>query len=169
MEYKCKNCGTIFASYNPRPKFCSLACKNQDQTADIDIERLRVLYIGGKSQTEIAKILRVSQKAIYGAMKRNGIKTRKAAKRDQWGSKNHMWKGDDASIVAFHKRLYSRYGKPTICGVCGTTKAKNYDYANLSGKYEDIEDYLPMCRSCHWKFDSKHLNFQGGKKNARET
>ena len=43
-----------------------------------------------------------------------------------------------------------------------TTEAKHYDYANLTGHYEDIDDYKPMCRSCHWRYDKKHLNFQVG-------
>ncbi len=166
MKYNCLQCGKPFRSYNKSPKYCSIDCKAEYTSPDIDIKRLRVLYLGGKTQQEIADEFGVSQKSIFKAMKRHGIKTRVAAKRNQWGENNHSWKGDDASYQALHRRLYSRYGKPRICGVCGTTKAKNYDYANLTGKYEDIEDYLPMCRSCHWKFDSTHLNFQGGKKNA---
>ena len=161
-KHICQQCNEGFKSYSPTPKYCSLKCKGDAQAPEIDIERLRVLYIGGKTQDEIARVFGVSQKSIFKAMRRHGIKTRPATKRNQWGENNHMWKGDDASKYAFHRRLYSRYGKPRICGVCGAIKAKHYDYANLTGKYEDIEDYLPMCRSCHWKFDSKHLNFQGG-------
>ena len=167
MDYKCIQCGASFRSYNPNPKFCSLFCKGESQAPILDIERLRVLYLGGKTQNEIAAFFEVSQKSIFKAMRRHGIKSRRAVKRDQFGEKNHQWKGGEASKYAFHRRLYSRYGKPRICGVCGTTKSKHYDYANLTGNYQDIEDYLPMCRSCHWKFDSKHLNFQGGAKSPK--
>lgn len=166
-EYVCQECGTDFRSYNPSPKFCSRECKSQSQTADVDLQKIRVLYSGGKTQAEIAGALGVTQKVIFAAMRRAGIKPRKAAKRNQWGKNNHAWKGDEASIYAFHRRLYSRFGKPTKCGVCGTTKAEHYDYANLTGRYEDIEDYLPMCRSCHWRYDDKHLNFRG-KEDARD-
>jgi len=159
-------CGQEFRSYNPNPSFCSLFCKAEHTAPTIDIERLRVLYLGGKTQIEIGEIFGVSQKSVFKAMKRHGIKARRAAKRNQNGSNNDNWKGDDAGYKAFHRRLYSRYGKPRICGVCGTITANAYDYANLTGNYEDIEDYLPMCRSCHWKFDSTHLNLQGGNKNA---
>ena len=87
-----------------------------------------------------------------------------------------MWKGDDASKQAFHRRLYSRFGKPVKCTVCGTTdKLKSYDYANLSGEYGDLNDYSAMCRTCHWKYDNKILNIKhmkeklaGGKTHARE-
>jgi predicted DNA-binding protein (UPF0251 family) len=160
MEYICRQCGTSFKSYNPSPKYCSRSCKDASQTTDVDIERLRVLYIGGKSQNEIAAAFGVTQKVIHNAMKRSGVKARRAIKRNQLGDNNHMWKGEDASNIAFHRRLYSRYGKPVICGSCGTTSAKQYDYANLTGRYEDIEDYLPMCRSCHSKFDNKIQNIK---------
>lgn len=164
MNYTCNQCGESFTSYNKNPQFCSHECKVESQCAPVDIERIRILYAAGKTQQEIAASLGVSQKAVFGAMRRHGIKARVAAKRDQWGSANHMWKGDGASKCALHRRLYSRYGKPKKCEVCGTESAKNYDYANLSGEYEALSDYIPMCRSCHWKFDRKHLNFQGGEK-----
>lgn len=158
MEYTCKQCRKEFSSYNPNPKFCSLFCKAEYHAPDIDIEVLRVLYLGGKTQTEIALLLEVSQKSIFKAMKRHGIKARKAFKRNQYGENNDSWKGENAGKQAFHRRLYARYGKPRICGVCGTTESNNYDYANLTGNYQDIEDYLPMCRSCHWRYDRKILN-----------
>jgi len=166
MNYQCIQCGEEFRSYNPNPKYCSVFCKAEHTSAGVDIGLLRTMYIAGKTQTEIAAFFGVSQKAIFTAMKRHGVKARKAAKRDQWGDKNSSWKGDDAGYQAMHRRLYSQFGKPRICGVCGTTDAKCYDYANLTGQYEDPDDYLPMCRSCHWKFDRTIENFKGGK-NAR--
>ncbi len=167
MKYACQQCGVEFRSYNPSPKYCSLRCKGDAQAPPLDIERIRVLYIAGKTQSEIGAALGVSQKTIHKAMRRHMIKARRAYKRDQWGDKNHQWKGDEASKQAFHRRLYSRFGKPTRCAVCGTSDRRwHYDYANLTGNYESADDYLPMCRSCHWRFDSKHLNFQGGEKNA---
>ena len=57
-------------------------------------------------------------------------------------------------------------GKPFQCSVCGTTNAKHYDYANLSGRYEDMNDYAPMCRSCHWKYDDKVSNIFKGRRDA---
>ena len=84
------------------------------------------------------------------------------------GDKNHQWKGDSASKYAFHRRLYSRLGKPSKCSVCGTTDAEHYDYANLTGNYEDISDYAAMCRSCHWKFDLKIENITKNRKSAGE-
>jgi hypothetical protein len=97
-------------------------------------------------------------------MRRHGIASRAAAKRDQFGTKNHQWKGESASKVAFHRRLYARFGKPSQCSVCGTKTAKAFDYANLTGKYHRLDDYAPMCRSCHWVYDGKWKNFLGRRK-----
>lgn len=167
-NYVCRECGDSFHSYNPTPKFCSRRCKSLAQTAVVDAHKIQALYSGGQTQAEIAKTLGVTQKVVFAAMRRAGISARKAAKRNQWGENNHAWKGDSASKCAFHRRLYSRFGKPAECGVCGTTDAGHYDYANLTGRYEDIEDYLPMCRSCHWRYDDKHMNFRG-KGDARDV
>ena len=130
----------------------------------IDDEKLRQLYNGGMTQDECADALGVSRKVISNAMKRLGIKPRKAAKRDQWGEKNHRWKGDCATLGPLHRRLYRVFGQPSKCDVCGTTDPeKTYDWANLSGDYQNPSDYKRMCRSCHAKYDEKYKNFKGAK------
>ena len=75
------------------------------------------------------------------------------------GDKNSNWKGDNATdISTFHKRVESIAGKPCICAICGTTdKNKTYDWACLTRKYEDINDYKRLCRSCHKKYDLARL------------
>lgn len=174
MKHKCIQCELEFVSYNPSPKFCSLKCKGDSQAPDIDIGKMSELYDAGMSQEEIGVSLGVSQKSIFKAMRRNKIPARIAFKRDQKGSKNDSWKGDTAGYSALHRRLYSLYGKPKQCSVCNTEDIdKHYDYANLTGNYQDVEDYAPMCRSCHWKYDKKIMNIKhmkkklaGGKTNA---
>ena len=160
-KYLCRVCGVEFASYNPNPQFCSLACRGMAQQTKVDVGKVRSMYVGNHTQTEIAAELGVTQRVIFNTMRRHGIDARVAAKRNQWGEQNHAWKGDAAGRQALHRRLYSRYGKPAACSVCGTKSAKHYDYASLNGRYEDMNDYAPMCRSCHWKYDDKHLNFKG--------
>jgi predicted Zn-ribbon and HTH transcriptional regulator len=129
---------------------------------------VRRLYENGATQHEIGAKLGLSQKVVFNVMRRHGIQARVAAKRDQWGKNNHAWKGDDASKQALHRRLYSRHGKPSKCSECGTEDASHYDYANITGHYEDMDDYAPMCRSCHWKFDDKinNIRAKGGMSNA---
>lgn len=123
------------------------------------VARVAELYAAGATQTEVAATLKVSQKVIFTIMRRHGITARVAAKRDQTGEKNSSWRGDKAGYQAFHRRLYALLGKPSRCSQCGTEEASFYDYANLTGDYADINDYAPMCRSCHWKFDGKAANF----------
>lgn len=125
----------------------------------IDDAELARLYAGGLSQEECASELGVTRKVVENAMKRLGIVARKAAKRDQRGPKNHMWKGGGANIVCKHKRLYRSLGQPQECHQCGTTDpSKAYDWANLTGNYDDPNDFKRMCRSCHWKLDGKIKN-----------
>lgn len=130
------------------------------------VDAVSRMYAENMTQHEIAAELGTTQKVIFNVMRRHGIKARVAAKRDQWGESNSGWKGDDATKYAFHRRLYSRFGKPTKCSQCGTTEAAQYDYANLSGRYEDIEDYAPMCRTCHWKYDGKINNIKHMRRDA---
>lgn len=118
------------------------------------------LYAANHTQAEIAAEIGTSQKVVWNLMRRSGVPARTAAKRDQWGDKNHQWAGDEAGKQAMHRRLYSRFGKPCKCSQCGTEEAQHYDYANLTGRYEDLEDYAPMCRSCHWKYDDKISNIK---------
>ncbi len=53
-----------------------------------------------------------------------------------------------------HLRVRKQRGTPQCCERCGTEDpSKRYDWANLSGKYEDINDYARLCRLCHRKYD----------------
>lgn len=137
----------------------------------IDFNQVKILYESGMTQTEIAKKFGVSQKMIYGIFKRNGYKCRIAAKRDQRGSKNHSWKGKSATYSALHYRVQSVKGKAYKCEECGRSDSDiKYDWANQTGKYNDIEDYKMMCRSCHFKKDGHKNNFPNsvGQKNINK-
>lgn len=99
----------------------------------IDDQKLIELYSSGSTQSECAEILNVSRKVISNAMKRLGVKARKAVKRNQIGDKNTSWKGKDASLGNKHKRLYRAFGQPSKCDMCGTEdESKSYDWANLT-------------------------------------
>ena len=117
---------------------------------------LRDFYDNRKmTQKEIASLLGCSQKAVLTAMKKYSIPRRIAAKRDQIGSKNDRWKGSDAGYQAKHLRVDTLFGKPKRCSVCGCDDPrKTYDWANLSGNYDDPTDFKRMCRSCHRKYDN---------------
>lgn len=137
------------------------AKKSESMRTKLDEDKLRSYYLSGMTQEEVAFKLGVTRKVVYNAMKRIGLKARVACKRNQWSENNHMWKGDFASKGPLHRRLYRRFGQENKCSQCGTEDAsKSYDWANISGKYEDLSDYKRMCRSCHWKYDKKILNIK---------
>lgn len=125
------------------------------------VERVCSLYCEGQTQAEVAATLGLTQKVVWNLMRRHSLAARPATPRDQWADNNPGWKGDDAGKAAFHRRLYARFGKPNCCSQCGSVDASHYDYANLTGRYEDMADYAPMCRSCHATYDNKIVNIGG--------
>ena len=133
----------------------------------IDIERVISLYGSGMTQDEVAEELGTTQKVIWQRLKGIGYKCRVAAKRNQRGEDNDSWKGGEASYSAFHLRTQALRGKPQKCEVCGTTDPKRgYDWASMSGRYDDPYDYKRMCRSCHWKQDKKIFNIKHMRKES---
>jgi len=153
--YTCRQCGNAFRSYNPSPMYCSRRCKGDAQAPPLDLNRLRLLYAEGHTQDEVAATLGVSQKTIWKAMRRHGIASRPAVKRDQVGDRNSYWKGDKAGYHAFHKRLDARFGRTQRCTRCGTEDpARTYEWCNLTGRYHLLTDFERMCRSCHRRYDA---------------
>ena len=95
------------------------------------------------------------------------IPRRKPAKRDQAGEKNHMWRGDGASYMTLHARLYGHLGRASehACVDCGM-QAMDWSYDGDCPQERvdpesgcaystDPERYSPRCRSCHWKRDGR--------------
>ena len=68
-----------------------------------------------------------------------------------------LYKGAGANYVALHYRVQRLRGRPQVCSACGTTSAKRYDWANMTGRYTDPQDYRRMCRSCHFIHDNALL------------
>ena len=122
-----------------------------------DKGELQEAYENGLTQTELATIYGVSQKVIWSWFKKLAIKARIPKKRNQEGSENDSWKGNKAGVAALHYRLKKVRGKANKCEVC--KRGKYFEWANLTGKYNDIWDYKMMCKSCHAKYDKKYKNF----------
>lgn len=139
--------------------------KSAETETPLDSDEIRKMYNSGMSQTEIADALGTTQKVIWRHMKNHNIPARKAAKRNQSLSDNHMWKGEHATYGAKHMRVYHSLGRAADygCCICGRKDTlARYDWANLSGNYDDINDYAPMCRSCHKKYDNSRKMKAGG-------
>jgi hypothetical protein len=120
-----------------------------------EVERL---YAAGHTQVEIAAMLRTTQKVIWKLMVRHGLNARVAAKRDQRGAKNLGWKGAEAGYAAAHLRVQAARGTPSLCASCGTTTAKRFEWANITGNYHDVNDYKRLCTSCHHRMDGTFKN-----------
>lgn len=66
------------------------------------------------------------------------------------GDSHFRWKGDQAGYRALHIRL----GKAGDCAYCCSSGGKRSNHwANLTGKYSDPEDYLPLCALHHRRYD----------------
>lgn len=133
-------------------------------------EELELLYNAEYlSQVEIGERFNVSQKIVFRWFRDLEITSRKPFKRNQLGSNNSSWKGNDITYAAAHYRVVSKKGRPTKCEVCGTTdESKVYDWACV-GDYMNIDDYKRMCRSCHWKHDKIGNNFPNHKDKPSNT
>ena len=110
------------------------------------------------SQKEIGEKYNTTQKVVFTWFKKHGIKSRIAYKRNQVGENNHSWKGDKATYSALHHRVKKARGNPKICMACGTQEAKRFEWCNLTGRYEDVNDYMRMCVPCHRKYDKNRKN-----------
>lgn len=75
--------------------------------------------------------------------------------------KNIGWKGEEAKYSTKHFWVLKNKGqaKNYKCEHCGK---KAMDWANLDHKYKrKLEDYIPLCRVCHMKYDIKNNNRVG--------
>ena len=67
------------------------------------------------------------------------------------GNKNPNWKGREITYMGLHTWIKRKYHLPKVCEKCGKKKP---EWANKSGKYlRDRNDWIPLCRSCHMKYD----------------
>lgn len=114
------------------------------------------LYESGMTQSEVATELGTTQKVIWSMFKRNGYKSRVAKKRNQFGEKNDSWKGNKAGYAANHIRVQQARGANDYCVMCDS--GSKCQWANVSGRYDNVYDYIRLCVSCHSIFDNKKVN-----------
>lgn len=126
------------------------------------VELATSLYMGGATVREVQVALPQGYKA-QRILERHLPERRSTAKRDQRGENNHMWKGEAANYQALHLRVQQSRGRPSICAACETTDGK-FEWANMTGNYADVYDYIRLCISCHRRFDADRR-----KKTGRST
>ncbi|MFJ3878016.1 hypothetical protein ACIPW5_11205 [Streptomyces sp. NPDC090077] len=141
------------SAWKPKPK------KDYDPAL---VEKVRELYAAGHTMREIAELAGTTVKILQRLMPRHGITRRTAAKRDQAGERNHMWRGGEAKYQALHLRVETARGKPQRCSCCDTDDPNGkYEWANLSGHYADIHDYARLCIPCHRRLDARRRAVTG--------
>lgn len=104
-------------------------------------------------------------KSISTSLATVGEKNRKKLKGRMLGDKHHLWKGDDVGYGSLHEWVKRYLGTPTTCECCGMENLtkKKIHWANKSRKYKrDLDDWVRLCVSCHWKYDKN----QGGSINV---
>lgn len=120
------------------------------------VSEAKTLYETGMSMRAVGAKLNVSAQTICNLFKQHKVKPRRPGQLGHHWEEDHVnWKGSKASYTAFHNRLNTRFGKPNHCQNCGRSDNKTvYDWANLTGHYHDINDYMRMCRRCHRRYDA---------------
>lgn len=128
--------------------------KNVGELIRLDELTLRELTAANFTQSEIGFKLGCSSKTVAARMRDYGIQPLKAVARDKTGERNPRWSGERATYGGFHQRIRRALGQPTHCEVCKTSDPnKRYEWANLTGKFNDPSDYRRMCVKCHRAHD----------------
>jgi hypothetical protein len=126
------------------------------------IDLVTTWYAEGLTVAEIKAIAPKGYR-IQTILERYVEKRRSKAKRNQRGAANHMWKGDQAGYQALHLRVDSERGKPMRCDWCESQGDNRYEWANLTGDYTNVWDYVRLCLSCHRTYDAKRRKETGRK------
>lgn len=78
------------------------------------------------------------------------------------GENNPRWNPDSdyhkytrVEMTRFHQAVVKARGRAAEhgCTHCGTTEDRVYHWANVSRNYEDVNDYIPLCVPCHYRYD----------------
>jgi hypothetical protein len=137
-------------------------CKYRGISYDVGmLDKAIKLYEQGHTQSEVAKTLDTTQKVIWGLFRKANYKCRIAKKSNQTGENNDTWKGNRAGYAALHYRVQKLRGTPSKCSMCDTELAKRFEWANVTGNYSNVYDYVRLCKSCHSKFDNVIINIIG--------
>jgi len=71
------------------------------------------------------------------------------------GENHPRWAAEDGGYHAKHERIKAIRGSADHCSRCGRSDdGVVYQWANLTGDYNDIWDFAPMCPACHGAYDA---------------
>lgn len=116
---------------------------NQAATHAAFVASVRAAHAAGASLREIAAACEISHTQVRNIV--HGLKT---------GTSGARFPGSDELYRRLHQRVARLRGRPQRCERCGREGPGTvYDWANLTGLYEDVDDYERMCRRCHKAYD----------------
>lgn len=179
MEKTCAFCGAAWVTRSKTARTCSPLCRARlreiehgptrgatprEYSTEI-VSKVRAMYEAGATIAEIQAV--TPGVKVQNLIKKIGIETRSAVKRNQLRENNDSWKGDSASYTAMHLRVYAQRGRPSECSRCGKSSPGRYEWANLTGDYSNVLDYARMCVPCHRKFDSQRRKETGRRTSPR--
>lgn len=136
------------AAFMTRRVTCSIPCRKERlsvlkkwSSQSMNDEDAKELYLSGMSIRDIAKEKTVGRSIVRKSLAESGISV----------IQNRLKKS--VGYGGGHQRVSRLRGKPRRCEHCLVTDAKTYDWASISKNYADPNDYIRLCRSCHFKMD----------------
>ena len=88
------------------------------------------------------------------------LRTDKKAGYDQKGSKNNNYKGPGKRGYSADHKAAAKKSPAKRCSRCGSTK----DVMRAVVKGSNGRRHIPLCRSCHAKYDKVNKNFKNKSK-----
>ena len=105
-----------------------------------------VKYRDAGNIQELANRLRRTKQFICRKAKKLGLT-------DQNHCRPYIIKNDNPYFRQ-HARVRVKKGSPKFCEKCGENNPlKRYEWANLTGDYDNPDDYMRMCVLCHRGYD----------------
>jgi hypothetical protein len=71
-----------------------------------------------------------------------------------WKGKAQVFQGTKSEYVKCHELVRAKHGAPLYCQWADKTCKGRLEWCNVSGNYEDPDDYIQLCRSHHIRWDS---------------
>lgn len=150
---KCDFCGKdihVHLSIKAKNNFCDRQCctdwKKQNASSINQHLNKKVLKTCLFCKKDFRAHLYRADKAKYCSISCKG--------KDVPEEKHSSWLGDEAGYGSIHRWVSKHKGKAKDKN-CSFCKKQADDWANLDGYYKrKLDDYIPLCRSCHNKYDN---------------
>lgn len=142
--FTCKTCGGEWLDYPSRKgikKYCSRKC--------LGLNNKKAWFQKG-NQINLGKEYSKEHKENI-SQSLSGKKQPKVSL-SKLKEKNPMWNGKNATYSALHYRVRTYRKKPIACQICGTEERK-IEWANITGDFTNLKDYIAMCTLCHRRYD----------------